>query len=178
MLRDMENPKSHEAVEDFHLPEWETTSRQRGAKQAQNGPNPSVKERAIILFDRIMPKYRTYLGSSRRIACIIIIASSLILLALILGLAIGLGRKSRYDPNPTWNFGSVMSEYLPYSAIIKISLWARKVTQAISPTTALDLVPAVSPRPTPTTLSLSVTSPLTLYLKAQILTKIRCVDTN
>ena len=174
----MENQKSHEGVQEFHLPEWETTSRQRGEKQAQNGQTSSIKERASILFDRVMPKYRKYLGFSRKIACIIIIAVSLILLALILGLAIGLGKKSRYDFHSTWHFGSVMSENLPYSAIIKISLWARKVTQAISPTTALDLVPAASPRPTPTTLSLSVTLPLTLYLKAQILTAIPFVDTN
>ena len=174
----MQYPGSHEGVEELHLPEWETTLRQRREKQAQNGQRSSVKERAIIVFDRVMPKYRKYLGFSRKIACIIIIVSSLILLALILGLAIGLGRKSRYDFHPSRKFGSVMSEFLPYLAIIKISLWARKVTQAISPTTALDLVPAVSPRPTTTILYPSVISPLTLCPKAQILITIRCVDTN
>ena len=174
----MENPKSHEGVQEFHLPEWETTSRQRGEKQARNGQTPSVKQRAFIIFDRVMPKYKRYLGFSRKTACIIIIVGCLILLALILGLAIGLGRKSRYDSNRNWNFGSVMSASLTYSATIKISLWARKVTQAILPTTALDLVPAVSPRPPPITLYPSVILPLTLYLKAQILTTILCVDTN
>lgn len=96
----MEHAKSHEGVQEFHLPEWETTSHQHGAKQVQNGQISSVKERAFILFDRVMPKYRTYLGFSRKIACIIIIIlSSLILLALILGLAIGLGRKSSHHQN-------------------------------------------------------------------------------
>ena len=97
----MENQKSHEAVEEFHLPEWDTTSRRRGKKQVQNGQSSSVKERAFIVFDRVMPKYRKYLGFSRKIACITIIVVFLILLALILGLAIGLGRKSRYDYTPT-----------------------------------------------------------------------------
>ena len=108
----MENQKSQEAVEDFHLPEWESTSRQRGEKQVQNGQTPSVKERAFIVFDRVMPKHRRYLGFSRKIACITIITVFLILLALILGLAIGLGRKSRYDSNPMWSFESVISESL------------------------------------------------------------------
>ena len=174
----MDNSKSHEGVQEFHLPEWETASRQRGEKQARNGQRPSVKERAFIIFDRVMPKYKKYMGFSRKIACIIVIVVLLILLALILGLAIGLGRKSRYDSNPTWNFGSVMSEPLPCSATIKIFLWARRVTLAISPTTALDLVPAASPRPPPTTLYPSVILPLTLYLKAQILTAILFVVTN
>ena len=174
----MENPKSHDGVQEFHLPEWETTSRQRGEKQAQNGQISSVKERAYIVFDRVMPKYRKYLGFSRKIACIIIIVVLLILLALILGLAIGLGRKSRYDSNPTRNLGSVMSKILPFSATIKIFLWARRVTQAISPTTALVLVPAALPHPPPTTLYPSVILPLTLYLKAQILTAIHCVGTS
>ena len=108
----MENQKGHEGVEDFHLPEWESTSRQRGEKQVPNGQSPSVKERAFIIFDRVMPKYRKYLGFSRKTACITIIIVFLILLALILGLAIGLGRKSRYDSNPMWSFESVMSESL------------------------------------------------------------------
>lgn len=108
----MENQKNHEGVEDFHLAEWESTSRQRGVKQVQNGQTPSVKKRAFIVFDRVMPKHRNYLGFSRKIACITIIIVFLILLALILGLAIGLGRKSRYDSNPMWSFESVMSKSL------------------------------------------------------------------
>ena len=110
----MENQKSHEGVQEFHLPEWETTSRQHGGKQAQNGQMSSVKERASIIFDRVMPKYKKYLGFSRKTACIIIIVLFLILIALILGLAIGLGRKSsRYDTTLTQR-GILEVLYLKY----------------------------------------------------------------
>ena len=90
----METSHAHGRVEAFHLPEWETTSRHRGEKRS------NVKERAFIIFDRVMPGHRKYCGLSRKIVCIAITTTLLLLLALILGLAIGLSQKSRYTSTP------------------------------------------------------------------------------
>lgn len=92
----MENAKRSGNVEEFHLPEWETTARHRGKQQVQTGQKSSAREQVSLLFDRLFPGHRKYFGFSRKIACIALLAFLLILLALILGLAIGLSRKSRY----------------------------------------------------------------------------------
>ena len=92
----MENPKTQGNVGEFHLPEWETTARHRGEKHAQTGQGSHVKEQAFTVFDRLMPGHRKYFGFSRKITCIVILLTFLTLLALILGLAIGLSKKSRY----------------------------------------------------------------------------------
>lgn len=100
----MENPKAREIVQEnvqeFHLPEWETTARHRGETRIPTGHKSSVKERVFLLFERVMSGHRKYFGFSRKIACIAIFVGLLILLALILGLAIGLSRKSRYALTP------------------------------------------------------------------------------
>ena len=89
--------------QDFQLPEWETTARHHGGKgqHAQTIHESSLKERAVILFDHVMPAHRKYFGLSRNIACIAIGVIVLLLLALILGLAIGLSNKSRYVSPPS-----------------------------------------------------------------------------
>ena len=93
----MESNKAQGNVQEFHLPEWETTARHRGEKQqVRTGQKSNVKQRVFLLFDRVLPAHRRYFGFSRKIACIAILVALLILLALILGLAIGLSRKSRY----------------------------------------------------------------------------------
>ena len=94
----MQNPKAQENVQEFHLPEWETTARHRGETRVPTDQKSSVKERVFLLFDRVMPGHRRYFGFSRKTACIAVLVGLLILLALILGLAIGLSRKSRYAP--------------------------------------------------------------------------------
>jgi hypothetical protein len=49
-------------------------------------------------FDRVLPPHRRYLGRSRRTLLIIILVAFLCLLALIIGLAVGLGGGSKkYD---------------------------------------------------------------------------------
>ena len=93
------NMQSHEAqenVDEFRLPEWETTARHRGEKHAKTDQKSSVRERTFILFDRVLPSHRKYFGFSRKIACIAIFILFVLILALILGLAIGLSRKSKY----------------------------------------------------------------------------------
>ena len=96
----MQNHEAQENVDNFHLPEWETTARHRGEKRAHTGQKPSVRERAFIIFDRLMPGHKKYFGFNRKITCIAILALVLLLLALILGLAIGLSRRSRYASVP------------------------------------------------------------------------------
>ena len=92
-------------IEDFHLPEWETTARHRGKRPARTDHKSSVIERGLILFDRVIPRHRTYFGFSRKIVCLAaIVVVFLVFLALILGLAIGLSKKSRYaSPQPEFH---------------------------------------------------------------------------
>ena len=100
----MENSRTQGNVEEFHLPEWETTARHRGEKHGQTGRSggaSNVKEWAFTVFDRVMPGHGEYFGFSRNAACIAIMIAFFILLALTLGLAIGLSKKSRYASAPT-----------------------------------------------------------------------------
>ena len=94
----MQNHQHKSNLDDFHLPEWETTSRHRGQKPTHTDHKPNVIERALIIFERLIPRRRTYFGVSRKIVCIAASVLFIILLALILGLAIGLSKKSRYTP--------------------------------------------------------------------------------
>ncbi|CAF9942003.1 MAG: hypothetical protein ALECFALPRED_009438 [Alectoria fallacina] len=91
----MENAKA-QRVEEFHLPEWETTARHGGEKDIRH--KQSVKGRAFIVFDHVMPRDKKYFVCSRKGGCIAI-SIFLVLLALILGLAIGLGRKTSQHQN-------------------------------------------------------------------------------
>ena len=167
----MQNHEHQGNVEEFHLPEWETTARHRGEKPAHTDNKPSVMRRGFIVFDRIIPRHKTYFGFSRKIVCIAVLVQFLVILALILGLAIGLSKKSRYA-SPQHEFRMTCSLNF-HPATIRISLWDRKPTQAISLTTVLDLVLAASLLPTPTILYPSATLPLTPSPKAPTPMQIR-----
>jgi len=81
----------------FELPEWETTARHRGGKGASNGTGGGdIINGILAAFDRFVPPHRKYCGLRRQFACIVLVAVSLVLLALILGLAIGLSEQTRY----------------------------------------------------------------------------------
>lgn len=95
MSEGVEHPKEQGAVGEFNLPEWETTARHRGEKQ-QTAASESVKERAWGHFNRVMPPHRRYCGLSRKIACIIVLATFLAVLILVIGLAAGLTHRSKY----------------------------------------------------------------------------------
>ena len=125
----MQNHEAQGNVDNFHLPEWETTARHRGEKHAHTGQKASVRERAFIIFDRLMPGHRKYFGFTRNITCIAILLVVLLLLALILGLAIGLSRKPRYTSAPSLNLENLLPK--SYPATINISLWAPRLTQVI-----------------------------------------------
>lgn len=173
----MDNSKAHGNVEEFHLPEWETTARHRGEKQAQTSHKSGFKERAFLVFDRVIPGHRKCLSASRKTACTAILVILVVLLALILGLAIGLSKKSKYAFVPALGL-TLMTPNTTCLANIKIFPWDHRHTQANSPTTVLVSAPAVSRPRTPTTLYPSATLPSTLYPKAQIRMLIRCAGTN
>ena len=171
MQNQNQNQQHQQNIEEFHLPEWETTARHRGQKHAHTDHKPSVIDRALIIIHRVTPRHRTYFGFTRKILCIAASVVFVVLLALILGLAIGLSKKSRYA-SPQHGF--LMNCYLNfYSASIRTSLWDRKPTLAISLTTVLDSVLAASLLPTPTTLYPSAILPLTLSPKAPTRMQIR-----
>ena len=91
----MEEPKKPEQVSESNLPEWETTARHRGEKEAPC-VHYGIKDRAMGAFDRYMPAHRKYCGLNRKIACIVLLVLVIAILALIIGLAVSLSKHSRY----------------------------------------------------------------------------------
>lgn len=89
----MDSLKQESSLAEFNLPEWETTARYRGEKATKDRRN--VKERGLEYFERVMPAHRRYCGLSRNVACIAVLATLVLVIALILGLAIGLSKKSK-----------------------------------------------------------------------------------
>ena len=91
----MEVSKQAEPVSEANLPEWETTARHRGEKEAP-GVHYGIKDRAMVAFDRYVPAHRKYCGLGRKIACIVLFAILIAILALVIGLAVGLSKRSKY----------------------------------------------------------------------------------
>lgn len=91
----MEEPKKPGQVSESNLPEWETTARHRRGKEAL-GVHYGIKDRAMGAFDRYVPAHRKYCGLSRKTACIVLLVLVIAILALIIGLAVGLSKNSRY----------------------------------------------------------------------------------
>lgn len=94
----MEERKETRSNGRFELPEWETTARHRGGggKTSKSPDKVDTRTRLTQAFDGLMPAHRKYCGMSRRLACIVFFSILLCLLALILGLAIGLSMKAGY----------------------------------------------------------------------------------
>lgn len=92
----METAKGHGAGEEFNLPEWETGPRHRREKHIPIATRGGFKDRVWAHFNRIMPAHRKYCGLSRKLACIVVLAISIAILVLIIGLAAGLSHRSKY----------------------------------------------------------------------------------
>lgn len=88
-------PKTNGAVDEFNLPEWETTSRHRGDKQPPRA-RENLKGKALAHFNHVMPPHRKYWGLSRTLACLVIVVTVVAILVLIIGLAAGLSHHKRY----------------------------------------------------------------------------------
>ncbi|KAL2057407.1 hypothetical protein ABVK25_002460 [Lepraria finkii] len=89
----MEEPKKPGQVIESNLPEWETTARHRREKEAPS-VHYGIKDRAMGAFDRYVPAHRKYCGLSRKTACIVLLVLVIAILALIIGLAVGLSKNS------------------------------------------------------------------------------------
>ena len=76
---------------EVEVPEWEHTNGSNSAGLAAQSTKPSLKEK----FDTAMPPHKKYLGMKRNIFLLAILAAFLALLALIIGLAVGLTQKSK-----------------------------------------------------------------------------------
>lgn len=76
---------------EVEVPEWEHTNVSTSADPATQSTKPSLKER----FNTAMPPHKKYLGMKRNIFLLAILAAFLALLALIIGLAVGLTQKSK-----------------------------------------------------------------------------------
>lgn len=76
---------------EVEVPEWEHTNVSSGADPATQPTKPSLKER----FDTAVPPHKKYLGMKRNIFFLALLAAFLALLALIIGLAVGLTQKSK-----------------------------------------------------------------------------------
>ena len=76
---------------EVEVPEWEHTNGSNAAGTATQSTKSSLKER----FDTAMPPHKKYLGMKRNIFLLALLALFLALLALIIGLAVGLTQKSK-----------------------------------------------------------------------------------
>lgn len=76
---------------EVEVPEWEHTNGSNGARPVTHSAKPSLKEK----FDTAMPPHKKYLGMKRNIFLLALLAAFLALLALIVGLAVGLTQKSK-----------------------------------------------------------------------------------
>lgn len=75
------------------MPAWEheTTSTQTG----HAGPRKPLRSILVSKLDTALPPHRRYVGLSRKVFLLVLVGVSLALLALIIGLAVGLSDKSR-----------------------------------------------------------------------------------
>lgn len=82
-------------VKEVTVPEWESA----GVQSRQTGPGTTGKSTVLAgikqRFDTMMPAHRKYVGMTRRLCLLVSLAIFLTLLALIIGLAVGLSRRSQ-----------------------------------------------------------------------------------
>lgn len=80
------------ASKEVHVPEWEHIAAADGGVQDKEIQTPRRSWRAVVTarLDAVLPPHRTYLRLSRRRFLIALTAAALALIALIVGLAVGL----------------------------------------------------------------------------------------
>jgi hypothetical protein len=89
MAEQAKNPIMKEA----HVPEWEHIAARQHDAGGQKAPRQSTGLPLRARFDAILPAHRRYLGMKRKTFLIALGAAFLALLALIIGLAVGLSSK-------------------------------------------------------------------------------------
>lgn len=92
----MSNPSTAPDSAVIHIPEWEhnTTSRNEIGKSANNTTSAGHRTNLRSKLDIWMPPQRRYIGLRRRTFMIIALCVIIALLALIIGLAVGLTKRS------------------------------------------------------------------------------------
>lgn len=90
-LKEVETKDPGSDNSEWDIPEGQTKRRHMRIGVGSTATSWALSDR----FDRILPPHRRYLGRSRRTFLVIIAAIFLCLLALIIGLAVGLGHKSK-----------------------------------------------------------------------------------
>ena len=91
MATAQDNLKPVGLAKEVQVPEWEHIAASDGsAKEAQKTVHPSKRAALSTKFDTIVPPHRTYLRLSRKRFLIALTCALLALLALIIGLAVGI----------------------------------------------------------------------------------------
>lgn len=87
----------HATNNETAVPEWEhIAAKEHGSKQTgDHQARGSTKEAFQRKLDAVMPPHRKYIGLRRNVFLLALLAASLALLALIIGLAVGLTKSSR-----------------------------------------------------------------------------------
>jgi hypothetical protein len=88
------------ADKEVEVPEWEHTGAAVDSGTATRAPGSTLRQK----FDSAMPPHKKYLGMKRKVFLLVLLVAFLALLALIIGLAVGLSQKSKYesrDPHTT-----------------------------------------------------------------------------
>ena len=77
----------------YEVPEWEHNV----ANQSNSASKSRTSSKAAFAnkFDSILPPHKRYIGLSRKVFLLVLLGIFLALLALIIGLAVGLSSKSR-----------------------------------------------------------------------------------
>jgi hypothetical protein len=78
---------------EVEVPEWEHAAAATNNGTATRAPGTTLTQK----FDSAMPPHKKYLGMRRKVFLLVLLAAFLALLALIIGLAVGLTQRSRYE---------------------------------------------------------------------------------
>ena len=86
-----------EQNKEIQLPEWEHGAAAAKGRKGNNANRPRKSAGASFAtkFDSVLPPNRKYVGLSRRVFLIVLLALFIALLVLIIGLAVGLNGGSR-----------------------------------------------------------------------------------
>ncbi|KAK5129417.1 hypothetical protein LTR08_003273 [Meristemomyces frigidus] len=86
---------------DIHIPEWDdaAVSKQSEKYSTPSAPRQSVKASVNSKLDAFLPPHKRYIGLSRKVFLWVLLATTLAVLALIIGLAAGLTGGSEHGKN-------------------------------------------------------------------------------
>lgn len=116
----MDHLHADERREPSSVLDWGIDSHPRAQKHVRPSLGwKNIKAQVLSSFDRCMPPHRRYCGLRRKFASTILFVMSIIILALILGLAIGLTRRSRYVNPTTVNMEWLTEDQSILTVIIK-----------------------------------------------------------